>query len=106
MQGYAVISLRTPSKSSNCMGSYRGEGIPRLLPIFCATIPAIYKRLQMLSTALWVTALALESALLLRAFRGKFLKHYRIFYLYLGWVLVSDLSLVPFYYLLPKIYGY
>jgi hypothetical protein len=67
---------------------------------------AIYKRLKMLSTALWVTALALECALLLRAFRGNFLKHYRIFYLYLGWVLVSDLSLIPFYYLLPKIYGY
>src|SRR5882762_5674698 len=60
----------------------------------------------MLSTALWVTALALESALLLRAFRGNFLKHYRFFYFYLGWVLVSDLSLIPFYYLLPKTYGY
>ena len=60
----------------------------------------------MLSTALWVIALALESALLVRAIRGNFLKHYRFFYLYLGWVLVSDLSLIPFYYLLPKTYGY
>jgi len=75
-------------------------------PHFYATIRAIYKRLKMLSTALWVMALALESALLLRAIRGNFLRHYRFFYLYLGWVLVSDLSLIPFYYLLPRIYGY
>src|SRR5689334_24414882 len=34
MQGYAVIPLKTPSKSSICMGSYRGEGIQCLLPIF------------------------------------------------------------------------
>lgn len=60
----------------------------------------------MFSTILWVTALVLESALLLRAFQGNFLKHYRLFYLYLGWVLISDLSLIPFYYLWPKIYGY
>jgi len=75
-------------------------------PHFCATIHVNYRSLKMLSTALWVTALALESALLLRAFRGNFLKHYRFFYFYLGWVLVSDLALIPFYYLLPKIYGY
>jgi hypothetical protein len=60
----------------------------------------------MISTALWVTALAFESALLLRALQGNFLKQYRVFYLYLSWVLLSDLSLIPFYYLLPKIYGY
>ena len=56
--------------------------------------------------ALWAAALALESALLLRAFRGDFLKHYRFFYLYLGSVLISDASLIPVYYLLPKAYGY
>ncbi len=60
----------------------------------------------MFSTILWVTALGLESVLLLRAFQGNFLKHYRFFYLYLSWVLISDLSLIPFYYLWPKIYGY
>jgi hypothetical protein len=60
----------------------------------------------MFSTILWMTALALECALLLRAFLGNFLKQYRFFYLYLGWVLISDLSLLPIYYLWPKIYGY
>ena len=60
----------------------------------------------MLSSVLWVIALAIETCLLLRAFRGNFLKHYRIFYLYLGWVLISDLSLIPFYYVWPKFYAY
>ena len=60
----------------------------------------------MFSTILWVAALVLESALLLRAFQGNFLKQYRFFYLYLGWVLVSEVSLMLIYYLLPKMYGY
>jgi hypothetical protein len=60
----------------------------------------------MFSTTLWLTALALESVLLLRAFQGNFLKRYPLFYLYLGYVLVSDISLMPFYYLWPKLYGY
>ena len=60
----------------------------------------------MLSSVLWVMALALETALLLRAFLGNFLKHYRIFYVYLGWVLISDLALIPCYYLWPRVYGY
>jgi hypothetical protein len=60
----------------------------------------------MFSTILWVTALALESVLLLRAFRGNFLKQYRFFYLYLGCVLIRDASLMPIYYLWPKFYPY
>jgi hypothetical protein len=57
-------------------------------------------------TILWVTALVLESVLLLRAVQGNFLKHYPLFYLYLGCVLLRDLSLMPVYYLTPKIYPY
>jgi len=60
----------------------------------------------MLPTTLWLTALALESILLVRAAQAKLLKHYRFFYLYLGYVLVRDLSLMPIYYLWPKTYGY
>ena len=60
----------------------------------------------MLSTTLWVMALVLEIVTLTRALQGNFLKHYRFFYGYLGRVLVSDLSLIPFYYVLPKIYPY
>lgn len=60
----------------------------------------------MLSTFLWVIALALEITLLLRALLGNFLKQYRCFYLYLSWVLISDLVLLSIYHLWPKAYGY
>jgi hypothetical protein len=60
----------------------------------------------MLSTALWLMAITLESVLLVRAVQGKFLKHYRFFYLYLGVVFMRDLSLLPVYYLWPEFYGY
>lgn len=60
----------------------------------------------MFSTTLWVTALALESVLLLRAILGNFLKQYRFFYLYLGCVLIRDASLMPIYYLWPRFYPY
>jgi len=60
----------------------------------------------MFSTALWLLAIALETALLVQAVRGKFLKHYSFFYLYLGIVLTRDLSLLPIYYIWPKAYGY
>jgi hypothetical protein len=60
----------------------------------------------MFSTILWVTALVLESVLLLRAFLGNFLKQYPFFYLYLGCVLIRDLSLLPIYYLWPTFYPY
>jgi hypothetical protein len=60
----------------------------------------------MFSTTLWLAALALESVLLLRAFQGNFLKRYPLFYLYLGYVLVRDVSLMLVYYQWPKFYGY
>jgi hypothetical protein len=60
----------------------------------------------MFSTILWLTALALESALLLRAIHGNLLGRYPLFYLYLSCVLIRDVSLLPVYYLWPNIYGY
>jgi hypothetical protein len=60
----------------------------------------------MFPTILWLTALALENLLLLRAIQGKALKHYRFFYLYLGCISIRDASLMPIYYLWPKTYGY
>ncbi len=60
----------------------------------------------MFPTILWLTALALECVLLLRAVQGKLLKHYPFFYLYLGCISIRDASLMPVYYLWPKIYGY
>jgi hypothetical protein len=59
----------------------------------------------MFSAILWLVALALESVLLLRAVRGNFLKHYPFFYLYLACILIRDGSLMPVYYLWPRIYG-
>lgn len=61
---------------------------------------------MMFSTTLWLTALVLESCLLLRAVHGNFLKRYPLFYLYLGYVLGCDVSLMLVYYLRPKLYGY
>ena len=78
----------------------------RTFPSIHVRIREIRKRLRMFSTTLWVTALLLESVLLLRAFLGNFLKQYRFFYLYLSCVLIRDLSLLPAYYLWPKFYGY
>lgn len=60
----------------------------------------------MVSVTLWLMAITLETVLLVRAIQRKFLKQYKFFYLYLGVVLVRDLSLLPFYYLWPKFYGY
>ena len=60
----------------------------------------------MFSTTLWVIGPVLESLLLLRAFWGNFLKQYRFFYLYLGCVLIRDVSLIPIYYLWPNFYPY
>jgi hypothetical protein len=60
----------------------------------------------MFSATLWLMALALESLILVRAVQGNILKQYRFFYLYLACVLVRDASLLPVYYLWPKVYGY
>src|SRR5438094_3530567 len=40
----------------------------------------------MFSMAVWVAGLALEGLILVRAIRGRFLRKYSLFYLYLGWV--------------------
>jgi hypothetical protein len=60
----------------------------------------------MFPAILWLTALVLESVLLLRAFQGNFLKRYPLFYLYLACISIRDAALMPVYYVWPKIYGY
>jgi hypothetical protein len=60
----------------------------------------------MLLTALWLLAIILENVVLIRAIRGKLLRHYAFFYLYVVMVLLRDLSLLPVYYLWPKFYGF
>jgi hypothetical protein len=83
-----------------------GRRIPKLSPHFYVPIREISKRFEMFPTTLWLTALTLESVLLVRAIRGNILKQYPFFYLYLSCVLLRDASLMPIYYLWPKIYGY
>lgn len=60
----------------------------------------------MFPTILWLTVLALESLLLLRAVQRKGLKHYPFFYFYLGCITARDVLLMPVYYLWPRTYGY
>lgn len=60
----------------------------------------------MVSTALWLMALVLESVLLVKTFRESFLRQHPLFYVYLACISIRDASLLPVYYLWPKNYGY
>jgi hypothetical protein len=51
----------------------------------------------MLSLVLWVLGPILECLIVIRAVRGNFLKEYKIFYSYVVWVLLRDLSLFAVY---------
>lgn len=59
----------------------------------------------MFSLALWLSGPMLEVLLLGRAIRGKFLNRYAFFYLYVGWVLLHDSSLILIYEFWPKAYA-
>lgn len=59
----------------------------------------------MFSLALWLVGPLLESALLVRASQNGLLKRYKFFYLYIAWVLVRDLSLIPIYHFRPNYYA-
>lgn len=60
----------------------------------------------MLSSVLWVLGPILESLIVIRAIRGKFLKEYKLFYFYIVWVLVRDLSLFAVYHTWSSGYPY
>ena len=60
----------------------------------------------MLSTAIWLTALILEAALLVRAMQGHFFRRYHLFYAYLASVLATDLASFPVYRWFPNAYPY
>lgn len=60
----------------------------------------------MLSSVLWVLGPILECLLLIRAVKGNFLKEYKIFYLYIAWVLLRDLSLFVVYHAWALGYAY
>lgn len=60
----------------------------------------------MASTILWLGVIALECVPLLRAAEAKFIKCYKLFYLYLAVVLARDLCLLGVYFFWPRFYGY
>lgn len=61
---------------------------------------------EMLSAVLWVLGPVLESLLVIRAVKGNFLKEYKLFYFYIVWVLLRDLSLFAVYHTWAKGYAY
>ncbi len=60
----------------------------------------------MLSSVLWILGPILESLIVVRAVRGNFLKEYKLFYCYIIWVFLRDLSLFAVYHSWPKAYAY
>lgn len=59
----------------------------------------------MLSLLVWVTGLALEIVLLVRALLGNSLKYYSLFYLYLISVFLPSVSLFAIYHWWPNLYA-
>lgn len=76
---------------------------PPSLP-FCARISPLGTRGNMFSLAVWLTTLALEFLLLLRAFLGELLKKYYLFYIYLACVFLQSFSLLIIYLVWPESY--
>jgi hypothetical protein len=58
------------------------------------------------SKVIWLIAIVLEVVPLVRAVEAKFLRHYKFFYSYLGFVFARDLWLLAVYFLWPKLYTY
>jgi len=58
----------------------------------------------MLSYAIWLAGLVLETVLIVRAVQGRFLGRYPFFYSYLASVLLRSLALVPVFRWWPDIY--
>ena len=59
----------------------------------------------MLSLAVWLTTLVLESLLLFRALQGGFLRKYTLYFVYLSCVLSQSFSLLVIYLAAPKYYA-
>ena len=60
----------------------------------------------MLSFVLWILGPILESLIIIRGVRGNFLNEYGLFYLYVLWVFVRDISLFAVYYAWSSGYAY
>jgi len=69
-------------------------------------IHALSRGLKVASTVIWLMAIVLEVVPLVRAAEAKFTRHYKLFYLYLGFILLRDLWLLGVYFRWPKFYTY
>ncbi len=61
--------------------------------------------MEFISVAVAIVSIALEAALLLRAWRGRFLSQFPLFYSYLIYVLVWSILALPLYFLNPQLYS-
>ena len=59
----------------------------------------------MFSLAIWLTTLALEALVLLRALKQRFLREYRLFYVYMGCVFFQSFALLVVYLAKPMYYA-
>ena len=69
-------------------------------------IRALSRGLKVASTVIWLMTIVLEVVPLVRASEAKFIRHYKLFYSYLGFVLLRDLWLLGVYFRWPKFYAY
>ncbi len=69
-------------------------------------IRSLSRGLKVASTVIWLVAIVLEGVPLVRAIEAKFIRHYKLFYLYLGFILLRDLWLFGVYFRWPKFYIY
>lgn len=60
----------------------------------------------MVSIAIWLAVIGLETVPLLRAVRTRSIRHFAIFYSYLSIVLLTDLTLFAIYFRWPREYAY
>jgi hypothetical protein len=58
------------------------------------------------SALLWIVGVIVEGTPLVRAVRQHFIRNYKLFYLYLSFVLIRDLCLFGIYFFAPKAYAW
>ena len=78
-----------------------------LFPFFCVRIAGISRYVSLsLTLLIWLTAIALEIVPFGRAIAVRFIKQYKIFYVYLGFVLMRDICLMAIYFRWYRLYPY
>jgi hypothetical protein len=73
--------------------------------LFYVRISLFGPQAKMLSLAVWLTTLVLETLILLQALKGEFLSKYILFYAYLGSVFLQSIFLLIIYLVRPSYYA-